>query len=49
MSTKIEVIAKKGNKVFKQEMTYEEALNIRKKKGWTYSNFQLGFSQYKTE
>lgn len=45
--TIIEVIAKNGNKVYKQEMTYGDAKNIKKKKGFSYSFFQLGFSSYK--
>lgn len=46
--TKIEVVGthpKHGT--FKKEMTFGQALNLEKKKGWTYRNYQLGFSSYK--
>lgn len=46
--TLIEVIAKNGNKVIKKELTYKKALKIKRKKGWVYEFYQLGFSQYKT-
>ena len=47
--TKVEVIALKGVNIVKREMTYSEALNIKRKKGWTYKIYQLGFSQFKTD
>lgn len=47
---KIEVIATcPGKKTIKKEMTYGQALNLPSRKGWTYRNYQLGFSQFKTE
>lgn len=47
--TKIEVIASYGGKSIKKEMTFGQALNLKKKKGWNYRSYQLGFSQFKTE
>lgn len=48
--TKIEVIALcDGKKPVKKEMTYGQALNLPKKKGWKYIIYQLGYSQFKTE
>lgn len=46
METKIEFIATKGEKVFKKVMEYGEALNTKKKKGWVYKYYQIGFSQF---
>ena len=46
INTMIEVIARNGDKIYKKEMEYGEALKMPKKKGWTYQFFQLGFSQY---
>lgn len=45
--TKVEVVGvhpKHGN--HKNEMTYGQALNLKKKKGWKYIIYQLGFSQF---
>lgn len=47
LTTEIEVIAIKGEKVVKKIMTYEKALEIPKAKGWRYVFYQLGFSQFK--
>lgn len=47
--TIIEVVATDGETFVKREMTYGEALNIKKRKGWKYSNFQKGFSQFETK
>jgi hypothetical protein len=44
---KVEVISIRGGQVFKKEMPYQEALNIKKKKSWVYKIYQLGFSQFK--
>ena len=44
--TVIEVIAIKGNEVVKKNTTYGEALKIKKKKGWQYLFYQVGFSQF---
>lgn len=46
-NTIVEVIAKKGDKIIKKEMTYKKALNLKKSNGWTYEFYELGFSQYK--
>jgi hypothetical protein len=46
--TEIEVIAKKGETVVKKIMTIKEFKEIKRKKGWEYSSFQIGFSKYKT-
>lgn len=48
-STRVEVVATKGDKVIKREMTLGEAREIKKKGGWYYRNFQLGFSQFNKE
>jgi hypothetical protein len=45
--TIIEVIATDGKDYIKKEMTYGEALNLKKKKGWRYDFYQKGFSQFK--
>ena len=47
LTTKIELIAIRGDEVFKKIMTYEEALNVPKKKGWNYIYYEIGFSQFK--
>ena len=49
LETQIEVISIKGDKVIKKQMTFSEALNLKKVKGWTYINYQLGFSKFKEE
>lgn len=46
LETKIELIGIRGDEVFKKEMTYGEALQITKKKGWVYRYYEIGFSQY---
>ena len=43
---KIELVATRGNEVFKKIMTYGEALEVKKKTWWTYKYYQIGFSQY---
>lgn len=42
-------MSKRQEEIIKKEMTYREALSINKRKGWYYSFFQLGYSQYKTK
>ena len=49
LETQIEVIQTKGDKVIKKTMTFGEALKLKKVKGWTYVNYQLGFSNFKDE
>ena len=49
LETQIEVISIKGDKSYKKTMTFGEALNIVKKKGWVYINYQLGFSKFNNE
>ena len=46
METEIELIAIKGDEVFKKVMKYGDALNIPIKKGWQYKYFEIGFSQF---
>ena len=46
METEIELIAIKGDEVFKKVMKYGDALNITRKKGWLYKYFEIGFSQF---
>lgn len=45
--TIIEVICTKGDKAYKIEMTFWEALKMEKKAGWNYRNYQIGQSSYK--
>ena len=47
LTTEIELIGIRGNDVFKKIMTYGDALNVKKKKGWEYKYYEIGFSQYK--
>jgi len=47
LETEIEVVAIKGDTIIKQVMTYGKALNAKKAKGWSYTNYQLGFSSFK--
>ncbi len=42
-STIIEVVSINGDKVYKKEMTYGEALKLQRKKGWRYLLYQKGF------
>jgi len=46
LETQIEVICTKGERVIKQIMTYGDSLQIVKKEGWKYINYQLGFSSF---
>ena len=41
--TIIEVVATKGDQVIKKQISYGEALSMKKAKGWIYSNYQKGF------
>ena len=47
LTSSVEIVAIKGDEVFKKILTYEQALNIKKKKGWCYIIYQVGFSQFK--
>lgn len=46
--TEIELIAisKSNGEVSKKQMKYGDALKIKKRKGWNYYYFQIGFSQF---
>jgi hypothetical protein len=45
--TKIEVVAINNNGVaIKKEMLYKEFLSLKKKKGYQYLAYELGFSQF---
>jgi len=46
LETIIEVICTKGERVIKTKMTYGQSLQIEKKEGWSYINYQLGFSSF---
>ena len=46
LATEVELIAIRGEEVFKKIMTYQDALNVPRKKGWEYKIYQIGFSQY---
>lgn len=53
--TKVELVSTKGEKAFLKIMKYEEAVKVlqgkhptlKKKKGWIYKIYQMGFSQFK--
>lgn len=45
----IELIASKEGKHWKILMTISEWRNFKKKPGFTYLAYQIGFSQYKLE
>ncbi len=45
--TIIEVVAIRGDKVTKKEMTYGGFLNMDRAKGWIYKSYQLGFCTMK--
>jgi len=46
-NAKIEVVAIDSNGVaIKKEMLYKEFISLKKKKGYQYYAFQLGFSQF---
>lgn len=47
LNTEIEVISMSKGNVYKKIMSYGDALNIDKKKGFTYSFYQVGYSSYK--
>jgi len=42
----IEIIAMKGDKIFKTIITISEWKRFKKKSGWKYVAYQIGFSQY---
>lgn len=46
LDTVIEVVAVRNDEVFKKQITYREALEMKRKKGFYYRFYQLGFSQY---
>ena len=46
LDTKIQVVAIKGEKAVPTTMTFSEALQIKKKPGWIYNFYQIGFSSY---
>lgn len=53
--TKVELISTKADKVYLKVMEYQDALNVlkgkhptvKKKPGWIYKIYQMGFSQFK--
>lgn len=48
-NTPIEVIATKNGKNFKELMPLEKWKSLDRKPGFTYSAYQVGFSQFVTE
>lgn len=46
LSTMIEVICIKGSEITKTEMSFEDALKLKKTKDCIYKNYQLGYSQF---
>lgn len=49
LTTEVELIAIRGEEVFKKIMTYQDALNVPRKKGWEYKIYQIGFSQFENK
>ena len=47
LDTEIEVIAKRKDEVYKKIIKLSEIKTIKKKKGWSYGFYKIGFSQYK--
>lgn len=55
LETQVELVSTKGDKAFLKVMKYEEAVQVlkgkhpvmKKKPGWNYKIYQLGFSQFK--
>lgn len=41
--TMVEVVAIKGDKVFKKTMILKKAKRMKKEIGWYYFNYQIGF------
>lgn len=46
LETMIEVVTMKGDTAYKTEMTFGEALKLKKQPGWVYRNYKLGESQF---
>lgn len=46
LDAEVELIAIRGKEVFKKVMLYKDAINVKRKKGWEYKIYQIGFSQY---
>lgn len=42
-NTFVEVVAINGETVVKKKMQFDEALRLKKKPGWRYINYQIGF------
>lgn len=49
LDSEVELIAIRGKEVFKKIMTYQDALNVPRKKGWEYKIYQIGFSQFENK
>ena len=47
LDTMIELVAIRNGKAFKKVLPYGEALKVKRKEGWKYIHYQLGFSQFK--
>ena len=43
LTTLIEVVRIKELNVQKKQMTYKDALELEREKGWDYWNYQIGF------
>lgn len=46
-NTLLEIVSIKGESVVVKEMTYSEWLGLKKKKGFRYIAYQVGFQQFK--
>ncbi|MCP4085071.1 MAG: hypothetical protein GY745_08485, partial [Actinomycetia bacterium] len=47
METKVELVAVKEKQLFRKILNYGDALKVKRKKGWAYFIYQVGFAQYK--
>jgi len=43
----VDVVARKGTTCIVKRMLYLDAKEIKKKEGWTYDIFQIGFHAFK--
>ncbi|MCP4052846.1 MAG: hypothetical protein GY739_07235, partial [Mesoflavibacter sp.] len=46
METKVELVAVKEKQLFRKILNYGDALKVKRKKGWAYFIYQVGFAQY---
>lgn len=46
MTTQVELVAVRGKELFRKILNYSEILEVKRKKGWQYYIYQVGFAQY---